>query len=223
MENTKNVLGVSLICWSLLVFTGILLMFLVAPLRNYDIYDISGGIRALNEQPLLLIGGQIVYGWAGVVLVFLVLSFYETLPAESRNYITRAATAFGVIAGAIFLLYGLVGSFASFDLRYVQSMRSTEYVQGTYLPLILILNRTLAAAVTTSGLWFLLANWVALHNRAIPAWVAYLGMGAGVIALPGFVLPGGGFSLLSLLFSAMWGVTAGLHWSRRGRTVQAVP
>jgi hypothetical protein len=47
----------------------------------------------------------------------MVLAFNDMLPVESRSYITRAAIAFGLISGASFLLFGLVGGFAGCEAR----------------------------------------------------------------------------------------------------------
>ena len=91
---------------------------------------------------------------------------------------------------------------------------STTYVQDTYLLLTLVTNRVFAAAITVSGLWFALANWIALRNHALPQFVAYLGLAAGVIALLGFVLPGGGFSPLGLLLGALWAILVGVRLLR---------
>ena len=183
MNNTTKVSGLSALTWALLSILGFAATMLLASIRNYDNYDIQAGLQALNEQPVLVIGGQIVYAGAGVVLVLMALAFYDWLPAESRSYTARAATAFGGIAGALFLFSGLVGGFSSLDLAYVQSVRSAAYVQDAYLPLTLIVSRALAAAIIISGLWFALANWVVLRSRAMPPFVSYVGLGAGVIAL----------------------------------------
>ena len=212
MDAKNKISGISAFAWALLTLSGFVMTVLVASILNYDIYDIQGGLRVLSEQPALVIGRQIVFGWAGVVLVLMALAFYDWLPAESRSYTARAATAFGIIAGALFLSFGLVGGFASLDLAYIQSVRSAAYMQDAYLPLTLVMNRALAAAIIVSGLWFALANWVALRSRALPQLVAYVGLGAGVIALSGFVLPE--LTLLGLLLSALWGILAGFRLLR---------
>jgi hypothetical protein len=211
MNNTSEILGVNAFAWALLTLSGFVTMVFGATIRNYDVYDIQVGMRALNEQPVLVIGGQIAFAWAGVVLVLMALGFYEWLPAASRSYTTRVATTFGIIAGALFLFFGLVGSHGTFDRVYIQSVRSAAYGQEAYLPLTLVMNRTQAAAITVSGLWFALTNWVALRSRVLPRLVSYIGLGAGVAALLGFVLPGGGFSLLGLLLSALWGILVGFR------------
>lgn len=214
MNSIHRVASISAFAWAFLVLAGFATMVLLAPIRNYDVYDIQGGMRALNEQPVLVISGQIAFAWAGVVLVLMALAFYEWLPAELRSYTARAATAFGGIAGALFLFFGLVGGFTSSEMLYIQSVHSITYVQDTYLPLALVTNRAFAAAITVSGLWFALANWIALRTHALPQFVAYVGLAAGVIALLGFVLPGGGFSPLGLLLSALWGILVGFRLLR---------
>jgi hypothetical protein len=88
------------------------------------------------------------------------------------------------------------------------STRLPAYVQDTYLPLVWMANRTLAAAVTISGLWFSMVNLLLLRQQSLPPLLAYLGIGAGGVALFGFVLPGDGFSLLSHLLGSIGGIFA---------------
>jgi hypothetical protein len=144
-------------------------------------------------------------------MILMVLSFHEGFMHYDKSYSTRAATVFGLVSGSLFLFYGLVGGFSSFDLIYIQSTRSVAYVQDAYLPLVLIANRTLAAAITVSGFWFSRVNLQLLREQSLPPLLAYLGIGAGGIALFGFVLPGGGFSMLSLLLSSVWRIFYGLN------------
>jgi hypothetical protein len=61
MNDTGGIFARSSVAWAFFTLSGIILMILVAPFRNYDIYDIQGGMRALSEQPLLVIGGQIIF------------------------------------------------------------------------------------------------------------------------------------------------------------------
>lgn len=102
-----------------------------------------------------------------------------------------------------------MGGFSSYELRYLLSNRSVEYVQSAYLPLAIIANRTLSAAITVAGVWFLLANLVGLKSAAAPDAISYLGLAAGGLALFGFFLPGGGFGLFSSILMAAWGLMAG--------------
>jgi hypothetical protein len=44
-------------------------------------------------------------------------------------------------------------------------------------------------------------------------------LGAGAIALLGFVLPGGGFSLLGVLLGVIWAILIGLQLLRRSQIV----
>jgi hypothetical protein len=57
MKDTDEIFAKSSIAWAIFTLSGIILMILVAPFRNYDIYDIQGGMQALSEQPWLVIGG----------------------------------------------------------------------------------------------------------------------------------------------------------------------
>jgi hypothetical protein len=214
MSDSRKILGFSAIAWAFFTLAGFTMMVLVSPLRNYDIYNLQGGMRALAERPVLVIAGQVAYAWAGIALVCMALSFKDWLPAISHTFFARGATTFAGIAGSFFLFYGMVGGLALFELRYVQSVHSAEYARQAYLPLTLVMNRTFAAAITVSGLWFTLANWMALQEHALPRVVPYLGLGAGLVALLGFILPGGGFGILSLLIGALWGILLGVHLLR---------
>lgn len=216
MDRTTKVSAISAVAWALLSLSGFAMMILASRARGFDAYDVQAGLRALSHQPLLVIGAQLLFAWAGLALMLLALFFYDWLPPESRSSTARAAAAFGMIAGALFLFFGLVGGFSSSDLAYIQSVRSAAYVQAAYLPLSLAMNRSFAAAITVSGLWFALANLAALGSRALPQLTAWLGLAAGAVALTGFVLPGGGLSLLGLLLSGLWAVLAGFRMLRAG-------
>ena len=214
MNNTNRISGVSALAWSALFLVSFTLLVLLGRALGFDAYDIERGMRVLDQQPVLVIGEHIAFAWSGAAFVLMVLAFYERLPADMRSYPAKAAIAFGLMAGTLFLFFGLVGGFASLDLPYVQSVRSAAYVKDAYLPLTLVTNRTLAAAITVSGLWFALTNWAMLHDHALPRFVCYLGLGVGVIALSGFVQPGADYGLLGLLLGALWAILVGIRLLR---------
>jgi hypothetical protein len=223
MNRTFIYLCSSALVWSLFILTGIILINQVGPFRNSDVYNIQGGLRALNEQPLLIIGGQIVFAWAGLAFLCMVILFYDWMRSEQNSSNLRIATVSGLISTTLFLFYGIVGAFTSFDMNYLQSVRGTAYVQEAYLPVTLIMNRIYASSITLSGIWFTVINWQLNGRHILPRFVPYLGIGAGILALPGFVLPGGGFSLLSLLLSALWGISMERMGFRSWRDSEANP
>jgi len=214
MNNKHKIAGTSVLVWAIITTAALVLMMTSSSLRGGDIYDISRGVEAISESSAVLYAAHIAFAWSGMAFVFAVVTIYDWLAADDINYWTRTGTAFGLIAGTLFLLYGLVGGFGYADLSYVQSVRSADYVWAAYLPLSIITNRTLAAAITVSGFWFGLTNWYALQNKVWPNPVPILGLGAGVVALLGFMIPGGGFSLLSILFGIIWAIWAGLRLLR---------
>jgi hypothetical protein len=193
---------------------GFVTMVVVSPIRNFDIYDIEGGMRALTEQPALVVGGQVVFAWAGVAFIIMILAFHERQPGDARPLMVKVATAFGLIAGTLLLFFGLVGGFAYYELIYLQATRSAAYVQEVYLPLTIVMNRVHIAAIATSGIWFFLTNWIGLQDRALPQPMSYVGLGAGGIAMLGFVLPGGGFGLLSSLLGVIWAIWVSIRVRR---------
>jgi hypothetical protein len=87
-------------------------------------------------------------------------------------------------------------------------------VQEVYLPLTIVMNRVHIAAIATSGIWFFLTNWIGLQDRALPQPMSYVGLGAGGIAMLGFVLPGGGFGLLSSLLGVIWAIWVSIRVRR---------
>ena len=219
MNNQRKIAGTSALVWAIITLLALALMVAASSIRGSDIYDISRGVDAITESSIILFGAHVVFAWSGAALVFAVVAIYDWLPAEARAYPVKTGTAFGIIAGALFLLYGLIGGFGFADLSYVQSVRSADYIREAYLPLSIITNRTLAAAITVSGLWFGLTNWFALQSKIWPSPVSFLGLGAGAIALLGFVLPGGGFSLLGVLLGVIWAIMIGLQLLRRSQIV----
>jgi hypothetical protein len=220
MDNESRIPGTTALAWAAITLLAFVLTVASSSARGFDVYDITQGVRAISEGSILLFGAHIAFAWSGAALVFLVVAIHGWLPAGSQSYLTQAGSAFGLIAAALFLIYGLLGGHGYLDLSYVQSVRSAEYITDAYLPLSLVLNRTLAAAITISGLWLALTNWRLLRANIFSPYVAYLGLGAGVIALLGFVMPGGGFSLLSLLLAVPWAILLGLQLLRR-RTLVA--
>jgi hypothetical protein len=220
VSESSRMFGLSALAWALLVLAGFGMMVLVSPLREFDIYNLEGGMRALDERPVLVMASALAYAWAGLALVLLVMALDEILPGEVHALPSRVVKVFGLIGASFFLFYGLVGGFALFELRYIRSVHSAEYAAQAYLPLTLIMNRIFAAGITVSGLWFALGNWLALQARALPQTLAYLGLGAGLVALPGFLLPGGGFGILGLLLAALWGLLVAIH-SLRARPALA--
>lgn len=209
--NASRILAVSASAWALFTVVGFATMVLVSPIRNYDIYDVQGGLRALTEQPALVVGGQVVFAWAGVAFIILALAFYEWWPVGARTFSVKVATAFGMIAGLLLLFLGLVGGFSYYELTYLQATRSAAYIQDAYLPLAIIVNRVHIAAITISGMWFLLTNWFGLQERIFPQVVAYVGVGAGGIAMLGLLLPGGGFGLVSSLLGVLWAILVSIQ------------
>lgn len=185
MHQTTRTAGIGALAWGLLSLSGFALIALAARARRFDSYDVQAGLQALSQQPLLVIGAQVLFAWAGTALIILALAFHDWLPRASPSSPARAAVAFGLIAGALFLFFGLVGGFSTADLAYIQSVRTAAYVPAAYLPLSLVMNRAFSAAITVSGLWFALSNWDALGSRALPPLLALLGLVAGALALPG--------------------------------------
>lgn len=55
-------------------------------------------------------------------------------------------------------------------------------------------------------IWFFLTNWIGFQDRVFPQFVAYVGLGAGGIAILGFLIPGGGFGLVSSLLGVTWAI-----------------
>lgn len=210
MRNKHKLAGVSVLVWVVFALLGLAMNIALAVQGRLDIYDIEAGLQFLEQMPLLVIGSHFFYGLAGVTFVFTVVAFYEWLSQETESYLARTSVAFGLIAGTLFLISGQIGSWGSVDLRYIQSMRSAGYVRAAYLPLAIVVNRMFAAAIIGLGLWFFLANLNILKNKALPSVIAYLGLGAGVLALSGLLLPGGGLGLLGFLLGTIWGILVGL-------------
>ena len=215
MVDKYKISGTSILAWAAVTIFAFALLVVSSGSRGFDIYDISQGISAITDSPMILAGGYILFAWSGVALIFMVVAVDGSLTRGSNDYLARTGAIFGLIAGTLFLLYGLIGGFGYFDLSYIESVRSADYIREAYLPLTIITNRTLAAAISILGLWFVLTNWLTLQSRILPSPVSYLGLAAGVIALPGFLLPGGMFSLLALLLAIVWALLVGFQMLRQ--------
>lgn len=210
MGNQHNLAGISALAWAILALAGFALNIALAALGRLDIYDSETALRFLEQRPALVIGSHFFYGLAGVAFVLTAIAFYEWLPREGGGYLARASLTFGIIAGTLFFISGQIGGWGGVDLRYVQATRSADYAQAAYLPLAIVVNRMFAAAITGSGLWLLMTNLNIVKNKILPAVIAYLGLGAGILALSGLLLPGGGLGLLGFLLGTIWGILAGL-------------
>lgn len=221
MVDKYKISGTSALAWAAVTIFAFTLLVVSSGSRGFDLYDISQGISAITDTPMILAGGYILFAWSGVALIFMVVAVYGSLTTGSNEYLARTGAVFGLIAGTLFLLYGLIGGFGYFDLSYIESVRSADYIRDAYLPLTIITNRMLAAAVSTLGLWFVLTNWLTLQSRIIPSPISYLGLAAGAIALPGFLLPGGMFSLLALLLAIVWATVVGFQMLRQSSFIAA--
>lgn len=215
MDNKHKRAGISVLVWAVLALVRFAMSIVLAIQGRLDLYDIEDALQFLKQMPVLVIGSHFFYGLAGVAFVFTAVAFYEWLPREGESYLPQTSITFGIIAGTLFFISGQIGSWGGVDLRYVQSIRSTDYVREAYLSLTIVVNRMFAAATTVSGFWFFATNLNILKNKTLPSVVSYLGLGAGVLALSGLLLPGGGLGLLGFVLSTIWGILAGSLLLRR--------
>ena len=214
MGNQHKLAGVSVLVWAVLALVGFALNIVLAALGRLDIYDSETALQFLEQRPVLVTGSHFFYGLAGIAFVLTAVAFYEWLPREGGGYLARVSITFGIIAGTLFFISGQIGGWGGVDLRYIEAIRSADYVREAYLSLAIVVNRMFAAAITVSGFWFFLTNLNMLKNESLPL-MSYLGLGAGVLALSGLLLPGGGLGLLGFLLSAIWGILVGLLLLRR--------
>ncbi len=221
MVDKYKISGTSALAWAAVTIFAFALLVVSSGSRGFDLYDISQGISAITDSLMLLAGAYILFSWSGVALIFMVVAVHGSLTRESNEYLARTGAVFGLIAGTLFLLHGLIGGFGYFDLSYIESVRSAEYIRDAYLPMTIMTNRMLAAGISILGLWFVLTNWLTLQSRIIPSPVSYLGLAAGAIALPGFLLPGGMFSLLALLLAIIWATLVGFQMLRQSNVIAA--
>jgi hypothetical protein len=223
MDDRYKISGTSTLVWAVLTLLAFVLLIVSSASRGFDLYDISRGVRAISDQAAPLAGGYFAFGWSGAALIFMVVAINGYLLAGSQSYLSKAGAAFGLIAGALFLIYGLVGGHGYLDLSYVQSVRSADYIRDAYLPLTIVSNQLLAAALTVSGLWLALTNWHFLRTELFSPLITYLGLAAGAVAVLGFVMPAGLFGLLSLTLGVLWGILVGLQLLRRRTLTTASP
>lgn len=209
------------LAWAAVTAFAFIMLIVSSGSRGFDVYDISQGISAITGSLVILAGSYILFAWSGVVMIFMVVAIQSSMTQEANSFLTRTGAIFGIIAGALFLLHGLIGGFGYFDLSYIESVRSAGYIREAYLPLTIISNRLLAAAISTMGLWLVLNNWPALQANSQPSSLPYLGLVAGAVALPGFLFPGGMFSLLALLLGIVWATLLGIQMMRQSTVLTA--
>ena len=214
MNDKYKISGTSALVWAVITLMAFVLLLVSGSIRGSDLYDISQGVQAISDQVAPLVGGYFAFSWSGAALIFMVVALDGWLFGDSQSYLAKVGAVFGLIAGALFLIYGLVGGHGYLDLSYVQSVRSADYIKDTYLPLTIMSNQILAAALTTFGAWLVLFNSQLLRTRLLSPMIAYLGLGAGAIALFGFVMPAGLLGLLSLIFAILWGFLIGFQLLR---------
>jgi len=214
MNDKYKISGTSALVWAVITLLAFVLLLVSSSIRGSDLYDISQGTQAISDQVAPLVGGYFAFGWSGVALIFMVVALDGWLLGDSQSYLARVGAAFGLIAGALFLIYGLVSGHGYLDLSYVQSVRSADYIRDSYLPFTLLSNQIIAAALTLFGIWLVLINLQLLRVPLLSPLIAYLGLGAGAIALLGFVMPAALLGLLSLILGILWGLLIGFHLLR---------
>ena len=214
MNDKYKISGTSALVWAVITLLAFVLLLVSSSIRGSDLYDISQGTQAISDQVAPLVGGYFAFSWSGAALIFMVVALDGWLFGDSQSYLARVGAAFGLIAGALFLIYGLVSGHGYLDLSYVQSVRSADYIRDSYLPFTLLSNQIIAAALTLFGIWLVLINLQLLRVPLLSPLIAYLGLGAGAIALLGFVMPAALLGLLSLILGILWGFFIGFHLLR---------
>lgn len=133
----------------------------------------------------------------GIVLTVAVLNASDVLSARAGRLAVRSTTAFGLIAAALFFLYGVIVSSVQ-PLLYVDSLSST-WGEATYLILQFVGLHTFGqGAITALAGWAVAVCLIGLRTRAIPLIVIVLGL------VPAFRLVGLLIGSLGIEADALW-------------------
>ena len=138
-------------------------------------------LPVVAAQPFGFILSNALFAVLGITIGLVTLAFFDLLGPAQRS-LSLPATAAGLLAGLLFLVYGLFGMIRLPLLAsdYAHHPAAHYPAFGTYLA---ITSALLSASVVVLGVWFIAASWAAVRAKTLGRTVTYIGLGWGVLAL----------------------------------------
>ena len=152
------------------------------PREGAGVSDPFGGAQMLPfilESPLLFKLSPLTGAIAGCLLVVVVLGVQERL-AERAPALTRVSVAFGIMAGGLFLLSGMMDA-TSAEMLAQAHTHNASAAEAAYLPTLVAADAAGAAGLVAMGLWLGLAGGAGLKSSRLPKPLCFLSLASGVL------------------------------------------
>jgi hypothetical protein len=192
MNNLQKVGGVAALINATAYVVGLGMAFtLLAPVLDSDPDQYLAFL--VDNQALLYVWHLLIYVFAGVFMVPLVLALHERLK-DGAPAIARSAAAFGVIWAGLIIASGML---SLKDIGVVAELYGRDPAQAAtvWLTLSAVENALGGGIELPGGLWVLLVSWATLRAGGLPRALNYLGVvigAAGILTVvPALGEPGG--------------------------------
>lgn len=174
-------------------------------------------LPVVAQQPLAFILHDLLYALLGITVALLALALFDLLGSQVRS-MSLPATAAGLLAALLFLVYGLYGMIRLPMLAsdYVHHPVTRDPAFTSYLALT---NALLLAGVVILGIWFVASSWAAVRAKALGRVIAYVGLSWGVLALLSPIEDVGLYALGQELLWPIWAFWIGATLLRPVRPV----
>jgi hypothetical protein len=171
--------GWAAVAWPILGLAGIAAIILREGAGVSDPFDGAQMMQFILESPLLYKLAPLTGVVAGCLLVVVALGMQERL-AEGTPSLTRLSAAFGVMAGGLFLLSGMMG-LSGGEMLVQAHTQNASTAQAAYLPVLIAADTAGAAGLVAMGLWIGLVGGVGLYSARLPRPLCYFCLVSGVM------------------------------------------
>lgn len=167
----------------------------------------------VDNQSILRLWNIVIYVVFGIALVPLVLALHDLLKSQWQA-ISQIGAAFGLIWVGLVIATGMVASIGIGTVADLEEAGSSA-AEPVWSALDSVQNGLGGGNEIVGGLWVLLVSWAALQVDALPKFVNYLGLAAGIAGIvtvvPALELVGAIFGLGLIV----WFIWVGLILVRR--------
>ena len=141
----------------------------------------------VDNQAALYVWNLVIFIVFGIALVPVVLAVHQRLLVRSPA-LAQASAGFGLIWAGLVLAAGMVSNIA---IGTVADLHATDpaAAEPVWSALDSVQNGLGGGNEIAGGVWVLLISWAALQTGALPRWLNYLGLMAGLAGLVTVIPP----------------------------------